>query len=149
MVSLFEDIPDAIENTVIIAKRCSFFVKTHEPILPKFPGLAKISETDFLSDISKKGLMKRFEFSTEKFTDQAKDNYLNRLTNELNIINKMGFAGYFLIVYDFIKWSKSNNIPVGPGRGSGAGSIVAWSLNITDLDPIKSVSYTHLTLPTT
>ena len=137
MVSLFEDIPDAIENTVIIAKRCSFFVKTHEPILPKFPGLAKISETDFLSDISKKGLMKRFEFSTEKFTDQAKDNYLNRLTNELNIINKMGFAGYFLIVYDFIKWSKSNNIPVGPGRGSGAGSIVAWSLNITDLDPIR------------
>ena len=137
MVSLFEDIPVAIENTVIIAKRCSFFVKTHEPILPKFPGLAKISETDFLSDISKKGLMKRFEFSPEKFTDQAKDNYLDRLTNELNIINKMGFAGYFLIVYDFIKWSKNNNITFGPGRGSGAGSIVAWSLNITDLDPIR------------
>ena len=137
MISLFQDIPEAIENTVNIAKRCSFFAKTHEPILPKFPGLKNIDENDYLFDISNKGLMKRFQFSIKKFTDQEKETYQNRLTKELNIINKMGFAGYFLIVYDFIKWSKDNNIPVGPGRGSGAGSIVAWSLNITDLDPIK------------
>jgi len=137
MISLFKDIPEAIENTVIIAQRCSFFVKTHEPILPKFPGLKNISENDYLSNVSKQGLMKRFQFSIKKFTEQEKDIYQNRLMKELNIINEMGFAGYFLIVYDFIKWSKDNSIPVGPGRGSGAGSIVAWSLNITDLDPIK------------
>ena len=137
MISLFQDIPEAYENTVNIAKRCSFFPKTHQPILPKFPGLKNIGENDYLFDISKKGLMKRFKFSTKKFTELDKDIYENRLMKELNIINEMGFAGYFLIVYDFIKWSKDNNIPVGPGRGSGAGSIVAWSLNITDLDPIK------------
>ncbi|MFL2819383.1 MAG: DNA polymerase III subunit alpha [Candidatus Puniceispirillales bacterium] len=137
MISLFKDIPEAVENTVVIAQRCSFFAKTHEPILPKFPGLQNVSETEYLSNVSKDGLMKRFQVSNKKFTEKEKDIYENRLLNELNIINKMGFAGYFLIVYDFIRWSKDNNIPVGPGRGSGAGSIVAWSLNITDLDPIK------------
>ncbi len=137
MISLFEDIPEAIENTIVIAQRCSFFVKTHKPMLPKFPGLKNISENEHLSDISKKGLIKRFQFSMKKFTEHEKDSYQNRLIKELNIINEMGFSGYFLIVYDFIKWSKENNIPVGPGRGSGAGSIVAWALNITDLDPIK------------
>ena len=137
MISLFKDIPEAVENTVVIAQRCSFFAKTHEPILPKFPGLQNVSETEYLSNVSKEGLMKRFQVSNKKFTEKEKVIYENRLLNELNIINKMGFAGYFLIVYDFIRWSKDNNIPVGPGRGSGAGSIVAWSLNITDLDPIK------------
>ncbi len=137
MILLFKDIPEAIENTVIIAKRCSFFLKEINPILPKYPGLENISEADYLSKISFKGLVERFELSTIKFTDDEKDNYKNRLDKELEIINEMGFAGYFLIVYDFIKWSKENDIPVGPGRGSGAGSIVAWSLCITDLDPIR------------
>ena len=137
MISLFNDIPEAIENTVLIAKRCSFFLKTINPILPKYPGLVNISESDYLSEISHKGLISRFDLSITKFSDDEINNYKNRLDKELEIIIKMGFAGYFLIVYDFIKWSKENKIPVGPGRGSGAGSIVAWSLNITDLDPIK------------
>ncbi len=137
MTSLFKDIPEAIENTVIIAKRCSFFVKTRNPILPKYPGLENISEADYLSKISIKGLFQRLDSSTTKFSDAERNNYKIRLEKELKIINEMGFAGYFLIVYDFIKWSKENKIPVGPGRGSGAGSIVAWSLSITDLDPIR------------
>ena len=137
MISLFKDIPEAIENTIIIAKRCSFFLKEINPILPKYPGLENISEANYLSKISFKGLVERFNLSTTKFSDDEKNNYKNRLYKELEIINEMGFAGYFLIVYDFIKWSKENDIPVGPGRGSGAGSIVAWSLSITDLDPIR------------
>ncbi len=137
MISLFKDIPEAIENTIVIAKRCSFFLKEINPILPKYPGLENISEADYLLKISFKGLVERFNLSTTKFTDDEKINYKNRLDKELKIINEMGFAGYFLIVYDFIKWAKENDIPVGPGRGSGAGSIVAWSLSITDLDPIR------------
>ncbi len=137
MISLFKDIPEAIKNTVIIAKRCSFFVKTRDPILPKYPGLENISEAEYLSNISYKGLMKRIEASKEIFSENKKNEYKNRLKKELKIITEMGFSGYFLIVFDFINWSKNNKIPVGPGRGSGAGSIVAWSLNITDLDPIK------------
>ena len=136
-MSLFKDIPEAIQNTVIIAKRCSFFVKTRDPILPKYPGLKNISEADYLSNISYKGLDQRLDSSLTKFSKDKTNEYKNRLKKELKIINDMGFAGYFLIVYDFIKWSKDNLIPVGPGRGSGAGSIVAWSLNITDLDPIR------------
>ncbi len=137
MISLFKDIPEAIQNTVIIAKRCSFFVKTRDPILPKYPGLKNISEADYLSNIAYKGLDQRLVSSFTKFSKDKTNEYKNRLKKELNIINEMGFAGYFLIVYDFIKWSKDNTIPVGPGRGSGAGSIVAWSLSITDLDPIR------------
>ena len=137
MISLFKDIPEAIENTLIIAKRCSFFLKSINPMLPKFPGLENISESDYLSKISHEGLVKRFDLSTIKFSCDEINEYKSRLDKELKIINEMGFAGYFLIVYDFIKWSKENKIPVGPGRGSGAGSIVAWSLSITDLDPIK------------
>ena len=137
MISLFKDIPEAIENTVLIAKRCSFYLKTRNPILPKYPGLQNISEADHLSKISYKGLNDRLDLSTNKLSDDERNNYKIRLEKELKIINEMGFAGYFLIVYDFIKWSKENKIPVGPGRGSGAGSIVAWSLSITDLDPIR------------
>ncbi len=137
MISLFKDIPEAIENTIIIAKRCSFFVKTRNPILPKYPGLENISEADYLSKISLKGLKEKLDLSPTQFSNEQRKNYKNRLDKELKIINEMGFAGYFLIVYDFIKWSKKNKIPVGPGRGSGAGSIVAWSLSITDLDPIR------------
>ena len=134
MLSLFSDIPEAIENTLIIAQRCSISVKTHKPILPTFPGLKNITENDYLFQTSLAGLDKRFETSFENFSIEKKVAYKTRLKKELNIINEMGFSGYFLIVYDFIKWSKDNEIPVGPGRGSGAGSIVAWALQITDLD---------------
>ena len=137
MTDLFRDLPEAIENTIIIAKRCSFSVETHKPILPTFPGLKDNNEKDYLFQISSLGLDKRFLSSIDEFCNKTKIIYKERLNKELNIINEMGFSGYFLIVYDFIKWSKDNNIPVGPGRGSGAGSIVAWSLQITDLDPIK------------
>ena len=137
MISLFKDIPEAIENTIVIAKRCSYFAKTHKPILPKYPGLKDISENDFLYKISEEGLKGRINCLNIKFTTEEELKYFKRLKLELSIINEMGFSGYFLIVYDFIKWSKDNNIPVGPGRGSGAGSIVAWALKITDLDPIK------------
>ena len=137
MTELFKDLPEAIENTIIIAKRSSFLVKGHKPILPKFPDLDNITENDYLIKISLEGLEKRFQMSLENFSSDKKSTYNERLKNELDIINNMGFSGYFLIVYDFIKWSKDNNIPVGPGRGSGAGSIVAWALQITDLDPMK------------
>ena len=137
MTDLFKDLPEAIENTIIIAKRSSFLVKGHKPILPRFPDLDNITENDYLIKISLEGLEKRFQMSLENFSSDKKSTYNERLKNELDIINNMGFSGYFLIVYDFIKWSKDNNIPVGPGRGSGAGSIVAWALQITDLDPMK------------
>ena len=137
MINLFKDIPEAIENTIVIAKRCSFFVETHDPILPTYPGLKGMSEADYLFKISNEGLKERFKLSSKKFNEKEKQFYIERLIDELKIINKMGFSGYFLIVYDFIKWAKDNLIPVGPGRGSGAGSIVAWSLKITDLDPIR------------
>ena len=137
MTQLFKDLPEAIENTIIIAKRSSFLVKGHKPILPRFPDLDNITENDYLIKISLEGLEKRFQMSLENFSSDKKSRYNERLKNELDIINNMGFSGYFLIVYDFIKWSKDNNIPVGPGRGSGAGSIVAWALQITDLDPMK------------
>ena len=137
MLSLFSDIPEAIENTLIIAQRCSISVKTHKPILPTFPGLKNITENDYLFKVSLEGLDKRFIDSVVSFSIETKNKYKVRLKKELKIINEMGFSGYFLIVYDFIKWSKDNSIPVGPGRGSGAGSIAAWALKITDLDPIK------------
>ena len=137
MLSLFRDIPEAIENTLIIAQRCSISVKTHKPILPTFPGLKNITENDYLFKISLEGLDKRINDSVVSFSIETKNKYKVRLKKELKIINEMGFSGYFLIVYDFIKWSKDNSIPVGPGRGSGAGSIAAWALKITDLDPIK------------
>ena len=137
MINLFRDIPEAIENTIVIAKRCSFFVESHDPILPTYPGLEGMSEADYLFKISNEGLKERFKLSSKKFNEKEKQFYIERLIDELKIINKMGFSGYFLIVYDFIKWAKDNLIPVGPGRGSGAGSIVAWSLKITDLDPIR------------
>mgnify|MGYP000001272854 FL=1 len=137
MINLFKDIPEAIDNTIVIAKRCSFFVKSHDPILPTYPGLKGMSEADYLFKISNEGLNERFKLSSKQFNEKEKQFYMERLIDELKIINKMGFSGYFLIVYDFIKWAKDNFIPVGPGRGSGAGSIVAWSLKITDLDPIR------------
>ena len=111
--------------------------KNKKPNFTKISWFAKYFEADHLSKISYKGLNDRFDLSTNKLTDEERNNYKIRLEKELKIINEMGFAGYFLIVYDFIKWSKESKIPVGPGRGSGAGSIVAWSLSITELDPIR------------
>lgn len=136
MIDLFSDIPEAIENTVIIAKRCNFYLEGNKPMLASFVSEDGISEDDYLKNISVKGLHERLKF--ENIIDkQEYEKYFQRLDFELSVVQKMGFAGYFLIVSDFIIWAKKNNIPVGPGRGSGAGSIIAWACKITNLDPIK------------
>ncbi|RYE06608.1 MAG: DNA polymerase III subunit alpha [Rickettsiaceae bacterium] len=142
MINLFEDLPSAIENTVNIARRCSVMSETHPPMLPNFATDEK-SEEHVLRQAAAAGLFERLanKFKYEQVTTAAQAalqiQYNQRLNYELDIICKMNFSGYFLIVSDFIKWSKQQNISVGPGRGSGAGSIVAWSLLITDVDPIK------------
>ncbi|MFK7839661.1 MAG: DNA polymerase III subunit alpha [Bdellovibrionales bacterium] len=138
MVELFEDIPEAIANTVLIAQRCSYLLEPIDPILPAFDTVGTRSEFEELKAQSEEGLQWRLE----NFVLKAKPGldtkpYFERLQFELDIINGMGFPGYFLIVSDFIKWAKEQDIPVGPGRGSGAGSVVAWSLKITDLDPLE------------
>ena len=130
MLTLFADIPEAIENTVEIAKRCSFMVSCRDPILPKFAD----DEVAELRRQANEGLQKRLAVIPHAASTA---DYQKRLDFELNVIINMGFPGYFLIVADFIQWSKKNKIPVGPGRGSGAGSLVAYSLTITDLDPIR------------
>ncbi len=141
MWELFADIPEALENTVVIAKRCSFMVESTQPVLPRYS--SERSETEELLNQSMEGLKERLKTKifTENMDDEAREHirkqYVARLEYELGIINKMGYPGYFLIVADFIKWAKSQNIPVGPGRGSGAGSLVAWSLTITDINPIQ------------
>lgn len=135
MSHLFADLPEAIQNTINIATRCSYYPTTKNPTLPHFATSKGRNEAEELSFQATQGLE---EITTHlSMTEAQKTEYFNRLKYELEIIIKMGFPGYFLIVSDFIKWSKNNNIPVGPGRGSGAGSIVAWALKITDLDPIK------------
>jgi DNA polymerase-3 subunit alpha len=141
MKTLFKDIPEAIENTVLIAKRCHFMVKGHKPILPRFPTKEGREEVEELKERAFDGLKIRFEAEVLKkydefLHDDIKQKYYERLNYELGIIETMGFSGYFLIVADFIQWAKSKNIPVGPGRGSGAGSLVAWVMTITDMDPI-------------
>ena len=130
MLALFADIPEAIENTIEIAKRCSFMVSCRDPILPKFAD----DEVAELRRQANEGLQKRLSVIPHA---ASIEDYQKRLDFELNVIINMGFPGYFLIVADFIQWSKKNKIPVGPGRGSGAGSLVAYSLTITDLDPIR------------
>ena len=143
MAELFKDLPEAVENTITIAKRCSFMPKTLDPILPKFVSAGVDNEEADLRLKSFAGLEKRFQEnvftmdSDEYSLEEKKKLYKERLQTELSIINQMGFPGYFLIVADFIQWAKKTGIPVGPGRGSGAGSLVAWSLLITDLDPIR------------
>ena len=134
MINLFHDIPEAIDNTIIIAKRCSFLLEKRSPIFPKI-GIK--NEFNELEKLSKNGLEKRIS-QLKNINNKLKlEDYNDRLNAELSIIGKMGFSGYFLIVYDFIKWSKDKNIRVGPGRGSGAGSLVAWALGITDIDPLR------------
>ncbi|MEH0713735.1 DNA polymerase III subunit alpha [Vibrio owensii] len=138
MCELFADIPEALENSVEIAKRCNVTVRLGEYFLPAFP-TEGMEETDFLVMKSREGLEERLEFlfPNEEERKQRRPEYDDRLQIELDVINQMGFPGYFLIVMEFIQWSKDNAIPVGPGRGSGAGSLVAYALKITDLDPLE------------
>ena len=140
MAELFSDIPEALENTLEIAKRCNLEISFGEYFLPDYPIPQGMTIDDYLISVSKQGLEDRIP---RLFTDTGEDAeqrltaYQDRLKFELDIIIQMGFAGYFLIVMDFIRWAKDNQIPVGPGRGSGAGSLVAYVLKITDLDPIE------------
>lgn len=142
MSEVFKDLPEAIENTVLIAQRCSFMLKQQPPMLPKFTdGIS--SENDLIKIQAEDGLSKRLnnkfaiENIPEAYQKDIKGQYFLRLNYELEVVCGMNFAGYFLIVSDLVKWSKSNKITVGPGRGSGAGSLIAWSLLITNIDPIK------------
>ena len=140
MIKLYSDLPEAISNTRLIAKKCLFFLEEESVSLPKFFNSIE-KENSELSKFSFSGLYKKlanykFSLKQEEF-ERKKNIYEKRLKYELDVIQKTGYSGYFLIVADFISWAKKTSIPVGPGRGSGAGSLVAWSLNITDLDPIK------------
>ncbi|MED5422857.1 MAG: DNA polymerase III subunit alpha, partial [Pseudomonadota bacterium] len=142
MKELFADLPEAIINTSIIAQRCHYLLKPIDPILPPFDTGEGRNETEELRVQSIEGLEWRLENyvyeegHSEEERKEIHKQYFDRLDFELGVIEGMGFPGYFLIVSDFIKWSKEQDIPVGPGRGSGAGSVVAWALKITDLDPI-------------
>jgi len=147
MVKLFADLPEALENTVEIARRCAFRSPTRGPILPRFASVdgkdgaandedALKAEADLLRSQSVDGLARRLE-SFDPASGFTRKDYEDRLDFELGVINQMGFPGYFLIVADFIRWAKDCGIPVGPGRGSGAGSLVAWALTITDIDPMR------------
>ncbi|MEO1729151.1 MAG: DNA polymerase III subunit alpha [Pseudomonadota bacterium] len=135
MEELFEDLPEAIANTLVIAQRCAYAPPYRDPILPSLAGDLE-GEARMLAELSQAGLEKRLEPYGE-MSGEARREYFDRLQYEIDIIVKMGFPGYFLIVADFIQWAKDQGIPVGPGRGSGAGSIVAWALTITDLDPLQ------------
>lgn len=128
---LFDDLPEALANTLVIAERCAMMAPKRDPILPSVGDSA--GEADKLRIDARAGLEDRLS----RIRDADADAYRARLEFELDVITSMGFAGYFLIVADFIKWAKENGIAVGPGRGSGAGSVVAWSLTITDLDPLQ------------
>jgi DNA polymerase-3 subunit alpha len=139
MATLFADLPEAIASTVEIAKRCSFRPRTHKPILPRFStggSGAPVDEAAELRSQAEAGLAKRVAVHGLA-PGQTEDDYRTRLDYELGVIERMKYPGYFLIVADFIQWAKSQRIPVGPGRGSGAGSLVAYALTITDLDPIR------------
>ncbi len=138
MLALFADIPEALQNSVEIAKRCNVTIRLGEYFLPDFPtGGLPIDE--YFCQVSRDGLEERLEFlfPDPEVRKQRRPEYDERLQIELDVINQMGFPGYFLIVMEFIQWSKDNNIPVGPGRGSGAGSLVAYAQKITDLDPLE------------
>ena len=127
MRELFSDLTEACDNTLVIAQRCAYMPAPRKPILPSYTKLKGRSEGEALRDLAKNGLveLKQANRLAENITFER---YTERLTYELDMIEKMGFAGYFLIVADFIQWAKDNDVPVGPGRGSGAGSLVALSL---------------------
>ena len=133
MAELFADIPEALENSVEIARRCSLSLRLGQPSLPEYPVPSGETIDQFLGRLSFEGLRRRFPH----WDDSRLKPYCERLEFELETINQMGFPGYFLVVMDFIQWAKDQDIPVGPGRGSGAGSLVAYALGITDLDPIE------------
>jgi DNA polymerase III subunit alpha len=133
MAALFADVPEALANTVGVAQRCSLVLKLGQARLPQYPVPEGLTTAQFLRDESDRGLQRRLAAMPGQ-PDAA--NYNARLGLELDVICQMGFEGYFLIVADFIRWARENGVPVGPGRGSGAGSLVAYSLGITDLDPI-------------
>jgi len=143
MASVFEDIPEAIANSLEIAKRCSLELKLGETFLPAFPVPQGQTTETYVEAESKRGLQQFLDrkFAKESVASEKRDvvaaPYQSRLTDELTVICDMGFAGYFLIVADFIRWAKEQSIPVGPGRGSGAGSLVAYVLGITDIDPLE------------
>ncbi len=140
MLTLFADIPEALENTVEIAKRCNLKLTLGQNFLPDFPVPEGMNLAEFMASESLAGLEQRLQHypAVGKGTDQEnRAVYYERLDFELKMITQMGFPGYFMIVADFIQWAKNNLIPVGPGRGSGAGSLVAYALKITDLDPIE------------
>ena len=140
MQSLFADIPEAIENTIEIAQRCNLSLTLGKNYLPDTPIPEGFTTDEYLVEVSRKGLEKRLDILLDRSADDFEEKrkpYDERLQVELDVIIGMGFPGYFLIVADFIEWAKNNDIPVGPGRGSGAGSLVAYSLKITDLDPLE------------
>jgi DNA polymerase-3 subunit alpha len=134
MRALFADLPEACDNTLEIARRCAFMVEKRDPILPSFPTVGGRTEAEELAHQAREGLRARLAIIKHAVPEQE---YWDRLEREIGVISRMGFDGYFLIVSDFIKWAKSQGIPVGPGRGSGAGSLVAYSLTITNLDPLR------------
>ncbi len=136
MQELFSDIPEAIENTMKIAQRCNIEFCLGENFLPHFPVNENETQDERLISDAKSGLQKIIN-EEERITEEKSAEYFSRLDIEIDVITKMGFSGYFLIVADFIKWAKGNGIPVGPGRGSGAGSLVAYALDITELDPLE------------
>jgi DNA polymerase III subunit alpha len=135
MRTLFADLPEACDNTLVIAQRCAFMPRMQAPILPAFGGEGDLDEPAELRRMAAAGLVERL--AALGLDEEAGRPYRERLEFELGTIIQMGFAGYFLIVADFIQWAKRRGIPVGPGRGSGAGSVVAWALTITDLDPLR------------
>ena len=135
MEELFADLPEATANTLVVAQRCAFAPPKRKPILPSLAG-DKEGEARMLAADARAGLEARLAQYPD-LTAEQRQVYADRLEFEIDVITRMGFPGYFLIVADFIKWAKAHDIPVGPGRGSGAGSVVAWSLTITDLDPIR------------
>jgi len=143
MMELFADVPSALQNTVEIARRCNLDLKLGGSVLPKFPVPEGQTEAEFLQSEAQQGLqaMLAAKYTAEEIPAQRRDAYstpyFERLQVELGVIQSMGFPGYFLIVADFIRWARENSVPVGPGRGSGAGSVVAWVLGITDLDPLQ------------
>ena len=139
MAELFSDIPEALENAWEVVKRCNLSLVLDKPCLPNYPVPEDMGMEEYFSKLSSEGLRERLRslYGLDYETKGVEKAYWERLKFELGVINQMGFAGYFLIVMEFIQWSKDNDIPVGPGRGSGAGSIVAYVLRITDLDPLK------------
>jgi DNA polymerase-3 subunit alpha len=138
MRTLFQDLPEACDNTLAIARRCAIMAENRKPELPICPKVQPgMTEAETVRDMAARGLEGRLDAQGTQSDPEIRKVYRERLEFELNVIEKMGFSGYFLIVADFIQWAKQQGIPVGPGRGSGAGSVAAWALLITDLDPLR------------